>query len=459
MLAFALQAWRERSTHYHVWALAIPMILSNLTVPLVGLVDSAVIGHLPHAHQLGAVAVGNALYMMLASLAGTTLRMGITGFSAQATGQHDYETLKRIALQSITFAWAFALTLGLIAFPITDVALRIMGASPELEGLAREFFHIRIFGLPAILTQQALVGWMLGRQNARAPLAMMLVTNITNIILVIWLVLGLGWEVKGAATASITAEWLGLIFSFWLLIKHTKQIPARIHWHRFKQLRTWRPLFQANLDIFIRTLALQVIFVSVTLRGAQLGDATVAANALLLNGLLICSFAMDGIAHAVEALCGRAIGAGDRRTLFSVLVVATLWALVISAAFALVFGIWGDGFIALQTSMQDVREVAHHYLPYLAALPLIAVWSFILDGLFIAGTKSKAMRNVMVFSVVGTLPVAMLFLPAQNHGVWIALLFFLSLRGATMAWMAYRIDKNPGWLHAQITTPQGLVRD
>ncbi len=453
MLAFALQAWRQRTTHYQVWALAIPMILSNLTVPLVGLVDSAVIGHLPHAHQLGAVAVGNAFYMMLASLAGTTLRMGITGFAAQATGQNDHETLKRIALQSITLAWAFALILGLIAFPTTDIALHIMGTSEELEGLAREFFQLRIFGLPAILTQHALVGWMLGRQNARAPLAMMLVTNITNIILVLWLVLVLGWEVKGAATASITAEWLGLIFSFWLLIRHSKQIPARIHWQRFRQLHTWCPLLQANLDIFIRTLALQVIFVSVTLRGAQLGDATVAANALLLNGLLICSFAMDGIAHAVEALCGRAIGAGERRTLFSVLVVATLWALLISTAFAIIFGLWGEGFIALQTSMQDVREVARHYLPYLAALPLIAVWSFILDGLFIAGTKSKAMRNVMVFSVLGTIPIALLCLPAQNHGVWISLLFFLSLRGIAMAWAAYRIDKHPGWLNTQVTAP------
>lgn len=445
MLKNIMDAWRHRPTHHRVWALAIPMILSNLTVPLVALVDSAVVGHLTHAHQLGAVAVGAGFYSMLASLAGS-LRMGTTGFAAQASGQNNGEAMRRILFQSIMLAWIFAAILTVSALPLANVALAMMGSSPELEALARQFFQIRMLGLPAILTQHAMVGWLLGLQNARAPLAIMVATNISNIVLVLWLVLGLEWGVVGAATASVCAEWAGALIGLLLVRGHFQRIRASIDWTTARRWVSWAPLLQANRDIFIRTLALQGVFLSVTLRGAQLGDATVAANALLLNGLMLCSYALDGLSHAVEALCGHAIGARQRKALLRALVVAGGWSFLISIVFSIAFLAAGDLFVAMQTSMPDVRATAQHYLPYLAVLPLVAVWSYLLDGLFIGATRAREMRNTMVLSVALALPLALALGKMGNHGLWITLLVFMALRALILGINAWSLMLKDRWV-------------
>lgn len=445
MLKNIMGAWRHRPTHVMVWALAVPMILSNLTVPLVTMVDSTVIGHLPHAHQLGAVAVGAGFYTMLASLAGS-LRMGTTGFAAQAAGQNDGSMLRRIFLQSITLAWLFAIILAIVALPLATLALDTMDSSDELTALARQFFKIRLVGLPAILTQNAMVGWLLGLQNARAPLAIMLVTNIANIVLVLSLVLGLGWGVEGAATASVCAEWLGVIFGLFLIRTRLRRIKAPVVWPAMRLWGNWAPLLQANRDIFIRTIALQGVFLTITLRGANLGDATVAANALLLNGLMVCSYGLDGLSHAVEALCGHAIGAHRRNALVRALVVAGGWSLLITLVFSVSFALFGDLFVAMQTSMPQVRATAHSYIPYLAALPLVAVWSYLLDGLFIGATRAREMRNAMLLSVLLTLPLALTVGTSGNHGVWITLLAFMAIRAATLGRTAWKLKRAGLWI-------------
>ncbi|WP_019331728.1 MATE family efflux transporter, partial [Pseudomonas syringae] len=306
-----LNDWRHRSTHRRVWALAAPMILSNISVPLVALVDSAVIGHLPHAHQLGAVAVGSTLYTFLAWAMGF-LRMGTTGFAAQAAGRNDSAALRRILLQGLLLAAGLALLLGVIALPFSHLALAMMQPSADLQQMTLDFFHTRLFGLPAALASYALVGWFLGTQNARAPLAILLVTNLVNIALNLWFVLGLDWGVVGAARASVLAEWAGVVLGLLLARKTLRAWPGQIVWSALKLWNNWRPLLAVNRDIFLRTLALQSVMFLITVQGARLGDATVAANALLLNGLLLTAHALDGLAHAVEALCGHAIGARDR---------------------------------------------------------------------------------------------------------------------------------------------------
>lgn len=440
-----VEAWRDRPIHIKVWALALPMILSNLTVPLVALVDSAVVGHLPHPHQLGAVAVGASFYTVLASLT-SFLRMGTTGFAAQAAGQDDSGAMRRILLQSLALAWLLAVVLAMVALPLAGLAFAVMNPSPELEALARRFFHLRLFGLPAALTQYALIGWLLGAQNARAPLAIMLATNIGNIILALWLVLGLRWGVEGAAIASVCAEWAGALLGLALVRGRLKHISAPVNWLAMRVWQNWAPLLQTNRDIFIRSLALHCVFLSVTLRGAHLGDATVAANALLLNGLLVCAYALDGLSHAVEALCGHAIGARRQDTLVRVLVVSAGWSLAISAFFAAGFSLFGDAFIALQTDMPAVRATAHVYLPYLAFLPLVAVWSYLLDGLFIGATRAREMRNAMVLSVMLALPLAWAVRGEGNHGLWIALLVFMAVRAATLGTIAWRIAQRGQWV-------------
>lgn len=440
-----LATWRNRSTHRQVWALALPMILSNLTIPMVALVDSAVVGHLPHPHQLGAVAVGASFYTIVASVT-SFLRMGTTGFTAQATGRGDASILRRILVQGLLLAWVLALTIGLLAQPLADFALGVMAPSAELHDLTQTFFSLRLLGLPATLTQYTLVGWFLGRQNARAPLGIMLVTNIGNVVLALWFVLGLKWGVAGAALAAVCAEWLGVLWGFLLLRAELRSLPARVDWHALRRLQTWTPLLQTNRDIFIRSLALQGVFLSITLRGGHLGDDVVAANALMLNGLFVCSYALDGLAHAVEALSGRAIGARQPRQLRNTLVVAGGWSLLASLAFALFFLFAGDLFIAMQSDMPTVRETARPYLPYLALLPLIAVWSYLLDGLFIGATRAREMRDTMVASVLLTLPVAWFVRDLGNHGLWLALLLFMLLRAALLGAVAFRLHRRSRWI-------------
>ncbi|WP_040266005.1 MATE family efflux transporter [Pseudomonas rhodesiae] len=439
-----LTDWRDRPTHRRVWALAAPMILSNISVPLVALVDSMVIGHLPHAHQLGAVAVGASLYTFLAWAMGF-LRMGSTGFAAQAAGRKDGAALRQILLQGLLLALGLAILLGTVGIPLSHMALEWMQPSEQLNQLTRDFFHTRLFGLPAALASYALVGWFLGTQNARAPLAILLTTNLVNIALNLWFVLGLEWGVAGSARASVIAEWTGALLGLALTQKALRAYPGHIAWAALKRWQSWRPLLAVNRDIFIRSLALQSVFFMITVQGARLGDATVAANALLLNGLLLTAHALDGLAHAVEALCGHAIGARDRQTLRRSLVVAGGWSLIASLGFALLFTIAGHLFIAMQTDIPSVRETADIYLPYLAVLPLIAVWSYLLDGLFIGATRAREMRDGMLLTVLIVLPFAWVLQGLGNHGLWITFLLFMALRSFTLWVIAWRLSKKNQW--------------
>lgn len=436
--------WRDRPTHRKVWALAAPMILSNISVPLVALVDSTVIGHLPHAHQLGAVAVGASLYTFLAWAMGF-LRMGTTGFAAQAAGRSDGAALRQILLQGLLLAMGLAVVLGTLGVPLSGVALHFMQPSTELELLTREFFHTRLFGLPAALATYALVGWFLGTQNARAPLAILLSTNLINIVLNLWFVIGLDWSVVGSARASVIAEWSGALLGLWLTRTALRAYPGQIIWSALKIWQSWRPLLAVNRDIFIRSLALQSVFFLITVQGARLGDATVAANALLLNGLLLTAHALDGLAHAVEALCGHAIGARDRLALRRSLVVAGGWSLIASLGFAVLFLLAGHLFIEMQTDIQSVRDTAFVYLPYLAVLPLIAVWSYLLDGLFIGATRAREMRNGMLLTVLLLLPFAWFLQALGNHGLWISFLLFMVLRSVTLGAQALWLKRSDGW--------------
>jgi len=439
-----LTDWRDRPTHRRVWALAAPMILSNISVPLVALVDSMVIGHLPHAHQLGAVAVGASLYTFLAWAMGF-LRMGSTGFAAQAAGRKDGAALRQILLQGLLLALGLAILLGTVGIPLSHMALEWMQPSAQLNQLTRDFFHTRLFGLPAALASYALVGWFLGTQNARAPLAILLTTNLVNIALNLWFVLGLEWGVAGSARASVIAEWTGALLGLALTQKALRAYPGHIAWAALKRWQSWRPLLAVNRDIFIRSLALQSVFFMITVQGARLGDATVAANALLLNGLLLTAHALDGLAHAVEALCGHAIGARDRQTLRRSLVVAGGWSLIASLGFALLFSVAGHLFIAMQTDIPSVRETADTYLPYLAVLPLIAVWSYLLDGLFIGATRAREMRDGMLLTVLIVLPFAWALQGLGNHGLWISFLLFMALRSFTLWVIAWRLSKKNQW--------------
>ncbi|MFK3684508.1 MATE family efflux transporter [Pseudomonas sp. NPDC088890] len=437
--------WHDRPSHRKVWGLAAPMILSNISVPLVALVDSTVIGHLPHAHQLGAVAVGATLFTFMVGLMGF-LRMGSTGFAAQAAGRADGAALRQVLVQGLLLALGFAIVIGLLALPFSQLALHAMQPSTALHQSTEDFFHTRLLGLPAALASYALVGWFLGTQNARAPLAILLTTNLLNIALNLWFVLGLDWGVVGSARASVIAEWSAALLGLALTRPALRAYPGQIAWAGLKRWQAWRPLLAVNRDIFLRSLALQLVFLLLTVQGARLGEATVAANALLLNGLMLTAYALDGLAHAVEALCGHAIGARDRQTLRRSLVVAGGWSLIVSIGFALLFLLGGHLFIDLQTDIQSVRAAAYPFLPYLALLPLVAVWSYLLDGLFIGATRAQEMRNAMLLSVVLACPLAWMASGFGNHGLWLAFLAFMGLRAVTLGWLGWRLERQGQWV-------------
>ena len=441
-----LTDWRHRLTHKNVWALAAPMILSNLSVPLVTLVDSAVIGHLPHAHQLGAVAVGGSLFTFMVSLM-SFLRMGTTGFAAQAAGRRDGNALRQILVQGLSLGLLFSLLLSMLALPFSHLALSFMSPSAALEQATHDFFQTRLLGLPAALASYALIGWFIGTQNARAPLQLLLTTNLVNIALNLWFVLGLDWGVLGSARASVIAEWVGALLGLALTRPSLRAYPGHMVWTALQSWRNWQPLLGVNRDIFLRSLALSGVFLLITIQGARLGDATVAANALLLNGLLLAAHALDGLAHAVEALCGHAIGARDRTALRRSMIVAGGWSLIASAGFAVLFLFGGHLFIEMQTDIPSVRDTAFHYVPYLALLPLIAVWSYLLDGLFIGATRAREMRNAMVISVIVALPVAWAMQRLGNHGLWISFLLFMVLRSLTLAAYAWTMQRKDQWFN------------
>lgn len=439
-------AWRHADTRQRLFALAIPMILSNLSVPLVALVDSAVVGRLPHAYQLGAVAVGGSIYTMLVWTCGF-LRMGSTGFAAQAAGRNDQQALRYVLLQSLLLVIVLsALCLALI-LPVLPHVLAWMETSGDLQTLAERYVLIRLYGLPAALMMHVLAGWLLGLQNARAALWMLLLANLVNIVLDIYFVFGLHWGVAGAARASVIAEWSGALLGLALAWRYVDKGPLLnfvqylLHW------ANWRPLLAVNRDILIRSLALQAVFFTVTFQGARLGDSTVAANALLLNGLLLCAYALDGLAHALEALTGHALGQQDPRALQRALCLVSIYSLGASCVFALLFWWFGDLFIALQTNIASVQETAAHYLIYMALLPLIAVWSYVLDGLFIGATRAREMRNSMLLAVLVCAPIAWVLQGYGNHGLWISFLLFMVLRAGFLGFTARHLSS---WFHTPV---------
>lgn len=439
--AMLLDAWRHADTRQRLFALAIPMILSNLSVPLVALVDSAVVGRLPHAYQLGAVAVGGSIYTMLVWTCGF-LRMGSTGFAAQAAGRNDQQALRYILLQSLLLVIVLSVLCLALVLPLLPHILQWMDTSGDLQALAQQYVLIRLYGLPAALMMHVLAGWLLGLQNARAALWMLLLANSVNIVLDIYFVFGLQWEVAGAARASVIAEWSGALLGLLLAWRYVDKGPLLNFWRHLLRWASWRPLLAVNRDILIRSLALQAVFFSVTFQGARLGDNTVAANALLLNGLLLCSYALDGLAHALEALTGHALGKKDQRALQRALCLVSIYALLASTVFALLFWLFGDVFIALQTNIASVQETASDYLIYLALLPLITVWSYVMDGLFIGATRAREMRNSMLLAVLVCAPIAWLLHDLGNHGLWIAFLFFMALRAVFLGISARHL---PSW--------------
>ncbi|OAN16970.1 MATE family efflux transporter [Photobacterium jeanii] len=438
-----LAALRDKSLHLQVFALALPMVLSNITVPLLGLVDAAVIGHLDHAWYLGGVAVGGTMINVTFWLLGF-LRMATTGLSAQAYGANDKNAQASTFLQGLTLAWLLALILIVLHKPVATMIFHFSTASEQVKLYAEQYFAIRIWGAPAALANFVIMGWLLGSQNAKAPMWLLIVTNVVNIALDVLFVLGLGWKVQGAAAASVVADYSGMALGLWFVSRQwiVQALPAVRE--RLSSVRQGLGrLLKLNRDIFLRSLCLQLTFTFMTFYGATLGDNTVAANAVLMSFLMLVSYAMDGFAYAMEALVGKAIGARNRDELGRYLVGTTFWSLIISLLLTLAFTVFGGQIVALISDIPAVQQEAAHYLPWLAAVPLVAMWCFLLDGIFIGAIRGREMRNSMFVATCCYFIIWWLLSGYGNHALWGAMLGFMAMRGVGLAIIfAYQWQKN-----------------
>lgn len=427
--------------HRRVWALAVPIMLSNLSTPLLGAVDTAVIGRLPDAAYIGGVAVGAVLFNFLFWGFGF-LRMGTTGFTAQAFGAGDTDELRAALLRPLVLAVALGALLVALQAPIGFVAFNLLEASAQVEGFARSYYEIRIWSAPAALVNYTLLGWLLGAQRAGAMLLLQVALNGINIVLDLIFVIGLGWGIEGVAWASLIAEVAAAVLGLVIVGRALARAGGR--WDRARLLRRDRlsALFRVNRDIFLRTLALIAAFGYFTVRGAEMGDVTLAANAILMHLQYFMAYGLDGFSHAAEILAGGAVGARSRRSFRAAVSAAALWALVMAAAITTAYALLGPAIIGLFTVLDEVRAAAETYLPWMLLLPLVSVWGFLLDGIFIGATRTGAMRNAMALSLGAYLVACWLLIPALgNHGLWLAFTVFMAARALTLAAAYPRLER------------------
>lgn len=415
-----------------MWRIAAPMILSNVSVPLLGMVDTGVTGHMDSSAYLGAVAIGSMVFTFI-YMGMNFLRIGTTGVTAQSFGAKDNDSLRAALGQALIVGLVIALTLLAFQIPIGRLAIGLLGGDTQTQQLASEYFLIRIWSAPATLANYALIGWFIGLQNARVPLLIFLTINLTNIALDLLFVIVFGMKVDGVALASVIAEYSGFVVGASFALSELRRRAG--HWpvRRLTNLAAYRSFFSINSNLFVRTMALMFTLSFVTAQSARLGGLVLAANAILLNFQYLTAFGLDGIACAAEALVGKAIGE-KRRDALEVAVSLTLkWSLIFALGFTVFYVIAGPTIISILTNLDDVRDTAIRYLPWMIASPLVSVWCFLYDGVYIGATRARDMRNIMVFSaIVVFLPAWYLLQPLGNDGLWLAFLLFMASRGIGM---------------------------
>lgn len=414
------------------WRLVVPIILTNVTVPVLGIVDTAVVGHLPGPEYLGAVAVGALIFSIIYSSM-LFLRMGTTGLTAQSLGAENHGEVRAWIIRGVVLSFVIGAVLIAAQSLIGGLLLGWVGASDDVRPLAEEYFFIRIWSAPATLLNFAILGWFLGIQKPKAALLTQALLNGVNIALDLWFVIGLDLGVSGVAMATLIAEFVGAFFGLYLVHRYAR--PLASHWDIKRALEKDKLLrmLRVNSDIFIRSLCLQGSIFLFTSHGARQGDIILASNAILIQFTVFSAYALDAFANAAEALAGKAYGAGKRNDFRAAVIASSRWALVFSLFFAALYAAAGPLLIDALTTVEEVRQTTRIYLPWLIVSPVIAVWSFQLDGIYIGATKTVAMRNTMIISMVFFYLCLLLFVPTMgNHGLWLAFMVFFAMRGITL---------------------------
>lgn len=410
--------------------IALPAIVSNITVPLLGLIDVSIVGHLGAAAYIGAIAVGGMMFNVIYWIFGF-LRMGTSGMTAQALGRGDDSETMRMLVRSLGIAFAVAAVLIAMQVPIQWAAIRLMNPAPEVSSLASTYFKILIWGAPAMLGLFSLSGWFIGLQNSRMPMMVAITQNVVNIAASLLFVFVLGMKVEGVAFGTLIAQYGGFSFALFMALRN-RMLRLRLgfwlstSWNR----DAMRRFFSVNRNIFFRTLCLVSVMFFFTSAGSWQGEIVLAVNTLLMQMYMLFSYVMDGFAYAGEALGGRSYGAADRKALRATVRQLFLWGAFMTLGFTLVYALGGEAFLLLLTDEPNVISAASSYFFWAMLLPVAGVSAFIWDGVFIGCTATRDMLMSMFAAAVTFFAVYYGLRPLYaNHALWLAFLLFLFVRG------------------------------
>lgn len=418
-----------------ILAIALPAIASNITTPLLGMIDTAIVGHIGSAVYIGAIAVGSSMFSMLYWLFGF-LRMGSSGLTAQSLGKGDRQACNALLYRALIVGLIAGLLLIILRGPLGSIVLDFLDADPSTRRLASDYFNIVICGAPAVMMTFALSGWLLGMQNSKAIMWMALITNIVNIVISFTLVFGLGRRIEGVATGTVCAQWVGVGYGLLAAVRIYK--PGCPDFAEVLKLRRMLNFFKINTDIFLRTLCLVAVTVWFTRSGARQNVDILAANALLMQLFLFFSYFMDGFAYAGEALSGKYLGMGEYKELHRTVKALMVWSVLLSVSFALLYLGLGKWILSILTDDRHVLTTAMEFLPWVVAVPLVGVLAFVFDGIFIGITHTRSMLLSMLVATALFFSLYLLFFPRlHNHGLWLAFVAYLLVRGIVLA-LIYR---------------------
>lgn len=415
--------------------IAIPSIISNITVPLLGLVDVTIVGHLGSASYIGAIAVGGMLFNMIYWIFGF-LRMGTGGLTAQAYGQHNTQEGTRILLRSLSVSLLLALALLVLQYPIRLIAFMLIDASPEVQELATRYFHLCIWGAPATLGLYSFTGWFIGMQNSRYPMYIAITQNIVNIAASLFFVFVLHMKVEGVALGTLIAQYAGVIMAYLLCISHYHPFRQQVQRMQLFERNAMKRFFLVNRDIFLRTLCLVAVTVFFTSTGATYGDVVLAVNTLLMQLFTLFSYIMDGFAYAGEALSGKYTGSNDKIRLHQTVRNLFGWGSAMALLFTLTYLWGGQDFLQLLTNDTEVIAASGTYLLWTVAIPFCGFSAFILDGICIGTTSTRIMLKSM--ATASALFFGVYFLCSGswgNHALWMAFLVYLAVRGLMQGYL------------------------
>ncbi len=418
-----------------ILALAIPNIISNITVPLLGMVDMALVGHLGNDSLIGAMAIGVAIFNFI-YWNFAFLRMGTSGLVAQAFGARNFREVGSVFVRSVSVALLVAVLLLLFRHGIGKLAFRMMEGSTETMQAAAEYFYIRLWAAPATLSLFAFQGWFIGMQNSRFPMYISIMINVVNVIFGVWFVYGLHWGIAGVAWSTVVAQYSGLLTAFLLWLIYYRRFIRQVSLRESFDLRPMVRFFRVNRDIFLRTACIVIVYTFFTSASSGMGDTILAINSLLMQLFTLFSYMMDGFAFAAESLIGRYVGARNAVMVQRSLRGLLAWSGGVALLYVVIYALFWEPLLGLFTSSPAILTGAADYILWVIAVPLIGFAPFLVDGALIGATATRVMRNSVFLSTVAFFVVYFALRGVVgNNALWLAFMVFLVLRGLLQYWM------------------------